>query len=253
MSTGSPLANLRVPPAKYIVLSVGCFVGLLWIAALSSPSSAATASLSALSGRLLGSDGTPTSWLGGVKNGKDQVVPQEELGLSSSVTNSSRVNAAFVILARNSDVWSIVESIRGMEGESSLCSPCCAKQGPIEAVRRGWKRAELASPGILPRDDRFRTTLAELTFSLTSSDRFNGKGYHYPYVFLNDEPFSEESDPFRLALNQAELITASPTGSKSTPAGLPVVSALMALSPKRSGRITAIGLMRRRPPRRGRR
>ncbi|ORY87380.1 glycosyl transferase, partial [Leucosporidium creatinivorum] len=22
--------------------------------------------------------------------------------------------------------------------------------------------------------------------------RFNGKGYHYPYVFLNDEPFSEE-------------------------------------------------------------
>lgn len=28
-----------------------------------------------------------------------------------------RANAAFVILARNSDVWEIVESIRGMEGK----------------------------------------------------------------------------------------------------------------------------------------
>lgn len=117
MSTGSPVAQLRVPPVKYIVLAIGAFLGLHWIASLSSTSYAATASLSALSGRLLGSDGTPTSWLGGNRNGHAQVVHQEELDLLSSATNSSRANAAFVILARNSDVWSIVESIRGMEGE----------------------------------------------------------------------------------------------------------------------------------------
>jgi hypothetical protein len=111
------VGQLRVPPLKYFALAIGAFVGLHWIAALSSPSYAATASLSALSGRLLGSDGTPTSWLGANRNGQAPVVQQEELDMSSSASNSSRVNAAFVILARNSDVWSIVESIRGMEGE----------------------------------------------------------------------------------------------------------------------------------------
>ncbi|ORY87381.1 hypothetical protein BCR35DRAFT_37271 [Leucosporidium creatinivorum] len=117
MSTGSPMGNLRMPPVKYIALAIGAFLGLHWIAALSSPSYAATASLSAVSGRLLGSDGNPSSWLGSNRNGHVQVVPQEDVELSSSASNSSRVNAAFVILARNSDVWSIVESIRGMEGE----------------------------------------------------------------------------------------------------------------------------------------
>lgn len=34
--------------------------------------------------------------------------------------NSTRANAAFVILARNSDVWEILKSIRGIEGPSHL-------------------------------------------------------------------------------------------------------------------------------------
>jgi hypothetical protein len=41
------------------------------------------------------------------------VLEDAELGVNAS----SRANAAFVILARNSDVWEIVESIRAMEGE----------------------------------------------------------------------------------------------------------------------------------------
>jgi hypothetical protein len=38
---------------------------------------------------------------------------------AGAVTNSSRrANAAFVVLARNSDLWELLSSIRGMEGES---------------------------------------------------------------------------------------------------------------------------------------
>ncbi|KAI5474440.1 alpha 1,2-mannosyltransferase, glycosyltransferase family 15 protein [Pseudohyphozyma bogoriensis] len=69
--------------------------------------------------------------VGGLDEGENRV-QGEEVRLMGG-----RVNASFVILARNTDVWGTVESIRSME------------------------------------------------------DRFN-KHYHYPYTFLNDEPFSAE-------------------------------------------------------------
>lgn len=37
-------------------------------------------------------------------------------GTGKNVAGGRRANAAFVILARNSDVWEILASIRGMEG-----------------------------------------------------------------------------------------------------------------------------------------
>ncbi|KAK4058640.1 hypothetical protein OIO90_000084 [Microbotryomycetes sp. JL221] len=56
---------------------------------------------------------------------------------TTKATNDTRVNAAFVVLARNSDLWELLPSIRQVE------------------------------------------------------DRFN-KRYHYPWIFLNEQPFSEE-------------------------------------------------------------
>ncbi|KAK4057254.1 hypothetical protein OIO90_001751 [Microbotryomycetes sp. JL221] len=95
----------------------------------------------------LGSDGSPWSVWSSHKN--DTASGHEAQGSNKThkaaseaqagrnVTLDPKANAAFVILARNSDVWDIIDSIRGVE------------------------------------------------------DRFNHR-YHYNYVFLNDEPFSEE-------------------------------------------------------------
>lgn len=41
-----------------------------------------------------------------------------------SPVNGTRANAAFVVLARNSDVWEILSSIRGMEGELAAFGYC---------------------------------------------------------------------------------------------------------------------------------
>ena len=63
------------------------------------------------------------------------------LPLGANVTNGSRANATFVILARNSDLEGTIRAVRSIE------------------------------------------------------DRFN-RDYRYPYVFLNDEPFSDDFKRF---------------------------------------------------------
>ena len=62
-------------------------------------------------------------------------------GVGVNVTNGSRANATFVILARNSDLDGTIRAVRSIE------------------------------------------------------DRFN-RDYRYPYVFLNDEPFSDDFKRF---------------------------------------------------------
>jgi alpha 1,2-mannosyltransferase len=69
--------------------------------------------------------------------GSPENLPLPSVPLDVNVTNGSRVNATFVILARNSDLEGMIRTVRSIE------------------------------------------------------DRFN-KGYQYPYVFLNDEPFSDD-------------------------------------------------------------
>ncbi|TNY24040.1 putative mannosyltransferase [Rhodotorula diobovata] len=134
----SRLAGSRVPPLRFLapLVAVVVLVAVHLVAVHQSDSYARHASVQSLKLTLgLGSDGmiplahdaapsSPTrhSW---------------DTDTDTSLNSSSRANAAFVILARNSDVWEILDSIRGIE------------------------------------------------------DRFNRR-YHYPYVFLNDQPFSDE-------------------------------------------------------------
>ncbi|GAA5922232.1 hypothetical protein JCM1841_000690 [Sporobolomyces salmonicolor] len=131
-------AEFKLPPLKYLVAAVVSLLLLVSFAANEHGVSPA----SVRSNLGLGSDGMPVSWASGAgRTTKEQagaVQVTEDWAQSGSAANSStKANAAFVILARNSDVWEILASIRQME------------------------------------------------------DRFN-KHYNYPYVFLNDEPFSEE-------------------------------------------------------------
>ncbi|GAA6053243.1 hypothetical protein JCM3770_002674 [Rhodotorula araucariae] len=127
--------ELRLPPLRFLAAGIVSLVVLIHLAAVSrSDTYARHASVEALKSRLgLGSDGMPlqeSATAGGRGAGTSN-------SLDGASVNSTRANAAFVILARNSDVWEILESVRGIE------------------------------------------------------DRFNRK-YNYPYVFLNDQPFSDE-------------------------------------------------------------
>lgn len=84
--------------------------------------------------------------------GSGQMGPAPATDYSS---NPERANATFVLLARNSDLKGIVTSVK-QNGASSEC----------------WRDAQLLKA---PRTE----------------DRFN-KEFKYPYVFLNEEPFSDE-------------------------------------------------------------
>jgi alpha 1,2-mannosyltransferase len=57
-------------------------------------------------------------WTSGSSSGNDQKAVQDiydSLKDSAPAKNTTRANAAFVILARNSDLWGIMASIRQME------------------------------------------------------------------------------------------------------------------------------------------
>ncbi|CEQ42300.1 SPOSA6832_04104 [Sporobolomyces salmonicolor] len=148
-------AEFKLPPLKYLVAAVVSLLLLVSFAANEHGVSPA----SVRSNLGLGSDGMPVSWASGAgRTTKEQagaVQVTEDWAqrstwkrtaqrayrtpcISQQANSSTKANAAFVILARNSDVWEILASIRQME------------------------------------------------------DRFN-KHYNYPYVFLNDEPFSDNS------------------------------------------------------------
>ncbi|KAK4051334.1 hypothetical protein OIV83_002818 [Microbotryomycetes sp. JL201] len=131
------MSSARTRPVLYLIVVVVSVALLHGVATFHSPSYADRTSWSTVSARIgLGSDGSPLSWLGRTPGNKTSTSASSVPVAAHNVTGD-RANAAFVILARNSDVWEIISSIRGVE------------------------------------------------------DRFNHK-FHYPYVFLNDEPFSEE-------------------------------------------------------------
>ncbi|GAA5995207.1 hypothetical protein JCM5350_008215 [Sporobolomyces pararoseus] len=128
-----PPQDLRLPPLKYLIAGTVSFLILTLLSIREHPDKFSS------NGGDYGSD---------VRNARlDPItgayVPVRKVGIDDEMLvegsrNRTKANAAFVALARNSDVWGIAESVRQIE------------------------------------------------------DRFNGRGYHYDYVFLNDEPFSEE-------------------------------------------------------------
>ena len=71
-------------------------------------------------------------------------------------SNSRKANATFVLLARNSDLPGVMSSMKQMGEQLRLFLP-----------------------------------VAYRSLTSTTEDRFNKK-YNYPYVFLNEQPFTEE-------------------------------------------------------------
>jgi hypothetical protein len=75
----------------------------------------------------VGSDGETATWFGGKKAAGSSSI--KDPNVAAEVGEEGRVrlvNATFVILARNTDVWEIIGSIRGMEGAAipSWCIGC---------------------------------------------------------------------------------------------------------------------------------
>ncbi|KAM0745921.1 glycosyl transferase [Meredithblackwellia eburnea MCA 4105] len=119
------LHTSRLPPLRYLAVVLSLF--FISLIALSSDHAPSITTVT----RWSSSKSSETWTSGGEKKAA------KEAANKTAKEGPTLANATFVILARNSDVWEIVSSIRGME------------------------------------------------------DRFN-KNYHYPYTFLNDEPFSDE-------------------------------------------------------------
>ncbi|KAM0745818.1 glycosyl transferase [Meredithblackwellia eburnea MCA 4105] len=148
MTPSSPGCILRVPPARFILLVLVIVVLAVSHLVLNSTSNEynkhfkdkISQTLASLA--LTNNKNQPSTWFNGHKRPLAWSPPPPQ-GLNNDddtptlAKEHRRANATFVILARNSDIWDLLASIRGMQ------------------------------------------------------DRFNSK-YNYPYVFLNEEPFSEE-------------------------------------------------------------
>ncbi|GAA5972185.1 hypothetical protein JCM8115_007148 [Rhodotorula mucilaginosa] len=113
----------RLPPIRAVLALVGVFAVLSHFSAVHH-SEAYSNRISSLRSYLgLGSDGMPLSArvrLGHAAAGAGAVADDggHSLAFESSLVNSTldqRANATFFILARNSDLWDILKSIRGME------------------------------------------------------------------------------------------------------------------------------------------
>ncbi|BGP43134.1 hypothetical protein JCM10449v2_007158 [Rhodotorula kratochvilovae] len=109
--------ELRLPPLKFLAAGIVSVVVLIHLAALSrSDTYARHASVDALRSRLgLGSDGMPLQQSAALAKATGGRGTGAQEWTDGGAVNSTRANAAFVILARNSDVWEILESIRGIE------------------------------------------------------------------------------------------------------------------------------------------
>jgi hypothetical protein len=111
--------SLRSPLVKgglFVFLAITILYSLL---SVSSPSGATIPSLDDIRAKL------------GVGNGAGQVLDTKSGGkwdaAGGAVNDTRRANAAFVILAKNSDVWGVLESMRGIEGSSHpILVPLCS-------------------------------------------------------------------------------------------------------------------------------
>lgn len=122
----------RLPPIRYMLTALAVIISTHYIVSYSSPTYASTTSLSSVKNHVASSWGKNSNpYLSetyrprispGAPAPHAPVVKGEysdELLDQGSTNSSRRANATFVILARNSDLWEILASIRGMEGEYS--------------------------------------------------------------------------------------------------------------------------------------
>lgn len=116
--------------ARYVILVLGVIISLHYILSFSNQDYGRATSISSIKSALTGGVSNkwdiPDTYSGGLAN-----------SLLSGTANTTRANATFVVLARNSDLDSIIRSMNDMEY------------------------------------------------------RFN-RNWNYPYVFLNEEPFTED-------------------------------------------------------------
>ncbi|ORY79797.1 nucleotide-diphospho-sugar transferase [Leucosporidium creatinivorum] len=137
----TPFQALHHPYTRYGAIFFSVILTLHLLASFSSPSYSSTTAAARAKLGLGGDEIGASHYYKGHKRpagwSPSSFTEGNELSTPESSGNGTKANAAFVVLARNSDVWEILSSIRGME------------------------------------------------------DRFNSR-YHYPWVFLNDEPFSDE-------------------------------------------------------------
>lgn len=110
-------------PARYILVALFLIISLHYLLSFTHEAYGQATSIANIKNKI--SDSLP------------KPKPDTKESLDSVVETGKRANAAFVILCRNSDMNSIIQSVREIE------------------------------------------------------DRFN-RNYHYPYVFLNEEPFTDE-------------------------------------------------------------
>lgn len=119
------MSSFRLPPARYIAIALAAVVSTHFLVSFTSPTYSAHTSLSAVRDRFSSTSGSSSTWLDGkLSNGRTnspdggiqaQIEAFEQEAKSGNGTR--RANAAFVILARNTELWEIIASIRGVEGE----------------------------------------------------------------------------------------------------------------------------------------
>lgn len=130
--------SFRIPPVRYLLTALLAIIATHYIVSFSSPTYASTTSLAAVKSRIVPKtwgktyttyqNGRPYKPTSSKSNGGglldkftgihlDRVDNDGSSGSGSMTNASRRANATFVILARNSDLWEILGSIRGMEGK----------------------------------------------------------------------------------------------------------------------------------------
>lgn len=115
---------LRVPSLRYLITLIALLTTVHYFLSYTSPTYASNTAY--FPSRRPQTDGTRQERLGKETSGEDWELSASSPDWSSDnesgrpineTVGGRRANAAYVILARNSDVWEIVESIRGMEGK----------------------------------------------------------------------------------------------------------------------------------------
>lgn len=171
--------SIRLPSARYLVVALVVLVSTHYIVSYSSPTYASNTSLDSVKSQF-----STSRWAAAAVEKSAALRPPsltpvrpqshefdslrlDDESLIATGSKDRRANAAFVILARNSDIWEILASIRGMEGT-------------LLVIRMG------SVPRLWSTDDLFLISSRAIC-----SDRFNHK-YNYPYVFLNDQIFTED-------------------------------------------------------------
>lgn len=118
----TPLQALHHPYTRYGAIFISVILTLHLLASFSSPSYSSTTAAARARLGLGGDEIGASHYYKGHKRPAGWEPSNYAEGndlstLESGGGNGTRANAAFVVLARNSDVWEILSSIRGMEGE----------------------------------------------------------------------------------------------------------------------------------------